>query len=233
MLVGAFAIGNPSTALAANWTGSGYGAMSVWAQSEYEVFVEAHCESTTPIAAIDYNLSTNTLGSGLPAEPWVDGSTVLYYPPDVYVIRTKLIRFTEGFNGKRDMVVCFAAYDDTGSLVSVSQVYWNSIMCDDTQPVTFAPHATTVKRNATATFRYKVGDNLSPRASVLIRIDKRVAGGRRKVLTMQVGTVSTGKMHSYSYPCRLLRGTYRFTVLATDEAGNHALTRGQNRLTVR
>ncbi len=76
-------------------------------------------------------------------------------------------------------------------------------------------------------------DLLSPKANITIRIRDH-AGRTRKVL--HLGWRRTDKTHvtgTSVWRCRLPRGTYRYTVLATDLAGNKQTKAGSNRLIVR
>ncbi|MFA4966038.1 MAG: hypothetical protein WC709_10465 [Thermoleophilia bacterium] len=88
---------------------------------------------------------------------------------------------------------------------------------------------TSVRRGARASLRYRVND-LTPTASVRLVIRTR-AGAVRKVF--RLGPRVTGTPLVYRFRCYLARGVYRYTVYATDEAGNRQSLAGRARLTVK
>ena len=100
---------------------------------------------------------------------------------------------------------------------------------DTTAPVPLAPNKATVVRGSKATLKYRVDDDLAPKATVTIRIKN--AGGTT-VKTLHPGKVATGKPHSTSFTCLLAKGAYRFVVSARDLAGNGGVP-ASNTLTVR
>ena len=100
---------------------------------------------------------------------------------------------------------------------------------DRLRPVTTAPSSETVAKGETATLRYKVTDRSDRLVAVTIRIDKLDG---TTVKTLQLLKQRTGKTLSARFVCKLPKGKYRFTVLATDPAGNHATTLGANKLYV-
>jgi hypothetical protein len=102
---------------------------------------------------------------------------------------------------------------------------------DTTGPLTFALHATSVKKGQRATLWYRVIDDRSADATVTIRIRTR-AGALKK--TLALGLKGTGTDRRCGFTCRLARGVYRFTVEARDLSGNAAQDPlGTNRLTVK
>jgi hypothetical protein len=105
----------------------------------------------------------------------------------------------------------------------------DSIILDTHRPVTYAPYAASGAKGSNIALRYKVTDNLSPKAWVAIKIRK----GTSLVKTVTLDYRATGKLLSSSFRCDLARGTYRFSVGAQDLAGNSATRIGTNYLIVR
>ena len=92
--------------------------------------------------------------------------------------------------------------------------------------------AATARRGRTCTLRYSVADAVpgSPTASVKIVV--RDARGRVKWSGRQYGR-PVNKALTCKFRCTLARGTYRFSVSATDQAGNPQAAVASNRLVVR
>jgi hypothetical protein len=103
-----------------------------------------------------------------------------------------------------------------------------AVRIDAGRPTTRA-RAALVRRGARVKLRYRVAD-LTPRANVRLVI-KTTAGAPRK--TLRPGWRGTNALRSASWRCTLPRGTYRFFVYATDQAGNRQRVAGSARLTVR
>ena len=103
-----------------------------------------------------------------------------------------------------------------------------TVKIDAGRPRTSA-RAAIVRRGARVTLRYRVAD-LTPRANVRLVV-KTTAGAPRK--TLRPGWRGTNAPRSASWRCTLARGTYRFYVYATDQAGNRQKVAGSARLIVR
>ena len=118
-------------------------------------------------------------------------------------------------------------------LLNAAYNAWKGNAGSDTKgPRTYAPRSATVRKGARAVLYYRVTDNISPRASVTIRIRTR-AGVLKKTLTLGLKRTGPALRH-VRFRCRLSRGVYRFTVYARDLSGNAAQQPlGRNRLTVR
>ncbi len=102
---------------------------------------------------------------------------------------------------------------------------------DTTGPRTYATRSTRVRKGKIATLYFRVTDDKSTGATVVIRIKKR-SGATKKTLVL--GLKGTGVERRARFRCKLARGTYRYWVDARDMAGNPAQTPlGNNRLTVR
>ena len=108
-----------------------------------------------------------------------------------------------------------------------------TVKIDTRGPTTAAPQPSTVVRGFWPALSYRAQDLLSPKADITIRIaDHR--GRTRQVI--HLGWQRTNQTHVTGmlvWRCRLPRGTYRYTVLAPDLAGNKQTKAGSNRLIVR
>jgi hypothetical protein len=109
-----------------------------------------------------------------------------------------------------------------------------TINVDTRKPNTQAPYAASVCGYADATLRYKVVD-AAPNGgtgTVTVKI-KNSAGEVVKTLGPYKGVAVNKLASAKLYSCQLRHGTYRFSVFATDRAGNvQRLPAGSNRLTV-
>ena len=95
---------------------------------------------------------------------------------------------------------------------------------------TRAQNAVSVKRNATATFKFKVSDVQSTKTTVTIKIKK----GSTTKKTFSLGSKSVNTSLSYKVKITLPKGKYTWFVYAKDQAGNaQASPAGKNTLTVK
>jgi hypothetical protein len=117
-------------------------------------------------------------------------------------------------------------------LLNAAYNAWKGNTDGDTEgPRTYAPHGAVVQKGQRATLLYRVTDDLSPSATVTIRICTR-AGALKK--TLALGLKGTGPERHCHFICRLARGVYRFTVEARDLSDNPAQQPlGGNWLTVK
>ena len=106
-----------------------------------------------------------------------------------------------------------------------------SVKIDTRKPRPYANWSARVVRGHAATLRYYVSDSRpgSPRATAVIKI--RTPAGRSLKTVVVRGPVNSSL--SAHFVCWLARGSYRFTVSATDAAGNTQAASASNRLTVR
>jgi M6 family metalloprotease-like protein len=170
---------------------------------------------TLSLAAADTDSGVASTGYALNGGPWTAG-TVVELPAD---------RTTHANDGVH--TVDFGSIDNAGNVEAARRL---KVRIDTTGPRARAPLAASARRGATAKLAYSVGDALSPRADVTIKV-RRLSG--RVVRTLRAPGVTTGVRHTRSFACTLARGTYRFQVLAVDLAGNRQVTVGWNTLRVR
>jgi hypothetical protein len=125
--------------------------------------------------------------------------------------------------------VLYRSIDDAGNIELARSC---SVRIDTRRPTPLANWAGTVRRGHTASLAYSVRDPRpgSPTADVTIRV-KSSAG--RLVQKLVVHDVAVNKRLVAKFVCRLAKGRYRFSVCATDAAGNTQSTVASNRLTVR
>ena len=115
--------------------------------------------------------------------------------------------------------------DTTGRDVPAS----TGFRIDVTGPVTAALQNATARRGAFARLLYYVADELSAKATG-VKIVVRRSG--KTVKTFNLGTKQTGKKYAKFFRARLAKGTYRWSVFATDTAGNAQRMVGTKRLKV-
>ena len=100
---------------------------------------------------------------------------------------------------------------------------------DTKRPTTKAPAAAKVVRGRKATLKFTVSD---PRPTCgFAKVVIKIKGPQKKTITLKRRAVN--KPLTARFTCKLARGTYRFTVYATDLAGNKQLRAGANRLKVK
>ena len=83
-----------------------------------------------------------------------------------------------------------------------------------------------------ATLKYQVNDaapNLGT-ATAVIKIKNRAG---KVVKTIKPGAKAVNVLQKATFTCKLAKGTYKFSVTATDAAGNKASNTAVNKLTVR
>ena len=106
------------------------------------------------------------------------------------------------------------------------------VLIDTRRPTPVANWAGLARRGARCALRYLVRDARpgSPTATVTLRIVDR----HRKLVYKTVLTgVAVDRLQRYEFTCWLPKGRYRFTVAATDQAGNRQTAAAGNRLVVR
>ena len=128
------------------------------------------------------------------------------------------------FNNPRNVGVIEDADGNQTPVVSIT------VRLDTHGPTTVAPAASYARTGKTALVRFKVKDAMSPKARVTVTVRTR---GGKLIRVIKLGQRPTNRLLGAKFACNLRRGTYRFTVLATDLAGNKQVKAGANRLIVR
>ena len=124
--------------------------------------------------------------------------------------------------------VLYRSVDVAGNVEQTRSV---AVGIDTRRPTPLATKAARVRRGHTATLLFSVRDPRpgAPTAAVTIRV--RTSSGRLvKKAVLNARPVNTALR--YSFVCRLPAGTYRFSVYATDAAGNPQTGATSNRLIV-
>jgi hypothetical protein len=122
----------------------------------------------------------------------------------------------------------YRSIDKVGN-AEVKRTCW--VFIDTRRPTPVANWAGLARRGARCALRYLVRDARpgSPTATVTIRIvDRHDKLVRKTVLT----GVAVDRLQRYTFTCWLPKGRYRFTVAATDQAGNRQMAAARNTLVV-
>ena len=126
-------------------------------------------------------------------------------------------------------IIRYSAVDDAGNVEKALDAV---VRIDTRRPRVVTNWAASARRGRTASLRYVVSDPRpgSPTATVTIRVTTRSGRLMRKLTakTVRVDTHLTA-----SFACTLAKGRYRFSVYATDAAGNRQAKVSSNTLTVR
>lgn len=107
-----------------------------------------------------------------------------------------------------------------------------TVSIDTRKPQPRAPYSASVTRGRTATLRYRINDAAPCAGTARPVIKVRTLGGRL-VKTFRPAARPVGAWLKLRFMCKLARGTYRFTVYATDAAGNRQARTASNKLVVR
>ena len=121
----------------------------------------------------------------------------------------------------------YRALDNAGNVEAIRSC---RVAIDTRKPRPYANWAASVVRGHAATLRYYISDRRpgSSRATAVIKV--RTPAGRALKTVIVRGPVNSSL--SAHFTCWLARGNYRFTVSATDAAGNTQATLASNRLAV-
>jgi photosystem II stability/assembly factor-like uncharacterized protein len=164
---------------------------------------------------LTFTASDNSGGSGvdytqykLGSGSWTKGSTVTISTPGT-------------------TTVSYRSADKAGN---VEKTKTATVKIDTGLPTTTAS-AATVKANKVVSLKFEVMDPKPTcgQATVTIKIKK----GTKTVKTLKVGVVVTNKALTYKYKAKLKKGSYTYSVLATDVAGNKATKIGSATLKVK
>jgi acyl-CoA thioesterase I len=125
--------------------------------------------------------------------------------------------------------VSYCSVDNAGNREATKSC---TVKIDTRGPKTVAARPCVVERGFWPALSYRANDLLSPKAEISIRISD--AKGRTRHI-VHLGWQRTNQTHVTSvlgWRCRLPVGSYRYTVLATDLAGNTQTQAGSNKLIV-
>ena len=124
------------------------------------------------------------------------------------------------------------AYHATDAAGNVEPSQTLTVHHDSSRPTTRAPRAAAVRRHRTAALKYEVRDATpnAGTATVVIVIKNRHG---KVVKRLHLGTRPVNTALTARFTCKLRAGTYRFSVQATDAAGNTQAKAATQRLTVR
>ncbi len=107
-----------------------------------------------------------------------------------------------------------------------------TVNIDTRGPATLAPSAARVKQRRVAVLRYEVRDATPNAGTADVTITIKDRRGR-VVKRLQLGSKPVNTALTARFRCALRPGTYRFSVRATDAAGNPQANVASQKLTVR
>ena len=99
----------------------------------------------------------------------------------------------------------------------------------DLGPMTYAAANLSVKKGKAVTFKYGVAEDVSAKASASIVIKK----GSTVKSTIKLGLVQCGSWLTKKWTCKLAKGSYRWSVYATDQGGHAQVLVGSKALKVK
>lgn len=125
-------------------------------------------------------------------------------------------------------------YGATDDRVIVAPDQTITVNVDTRKPATAAPSSAAARRGAAATLKYRVDDTTPCAGTAVVTIKIRNGAGTI-VKTLRLGSKCVGTLRSarFTVPATWKACAYRFTVYATDAAGNAQAKAASNRLTVK
>jgi FG-GAP-like repeat len=199
-----------SVLLADIWAPTGttvVGADGRWHNSPFDVTIVPGVDAISGVAGTQYSID---------GVPWVDGLLIpLPAPAD------------HSFDGAH--IVGYRSIDGAGN-VAPEQTFVARI--DTSRPRTLAPWPVTVKRGRTAVLTYRVNDDVRGDSHAAVTVRVRTLSGHLVKLLRAYDKPANTRL-TIAFRCTLPRGRYRFSVHATDLAGNTQDRIGINWLTVR
>jgi len=165
----------------------------------------------------------NSGGSGisytqcrLDGGPWIDATSLTIAAPASHA--------NDGVH-----TVLYRSADNAGNVEKAKSC---TVKIDTRPPRVVANWAAKVNRGHTAGLQYDVSDPRpgSPTATVTIRIRN---AANRLAKTLVAKSVAVDERLAARFLCKLAKGRYRFSIYATDAAGNPQKKVGSNSLTVR
>ena len=168
------------------------------------------------LTATDTASGVQSTGYSLDGGPWQNGTAVVVAAPADH-----------SNDGHHTLV-----YSSVDNVRNSETARTRDVRIDTRRPSTAAPYASSVRRGFLATVRFRVNDAPpnAGRTKVVIRV--RDSWGR-VVKTLTVGARPVNTLQTYRFRCWLPQRTYRFSVYATDAAGNKQATIASNKLIVR
>ena len=221
------------------WTSTRF-TVQPWVRTPVAVYsFNAHWVPATVGAAVPAGIAwavTARRGSATPEPPWewtYSNPLFVTAPADYWIEQGDTSLALNGQEGADDITLHLKAYDaNSGNIDEMSVHYY--VTLDQTRPVTYAPRPAACRRGATVALRFRITDNLSRKEKTTIMITR--CGAVVKVLScgwrLTWGGAPSPNQRK-TFRCTLPKGRYRFTVKATDQAGNAAVRLGSNTLTVR
>ena len=143
---------------------------------------------------------------------------------DVVVPADAVGHTTDGVN-----TLSYFATDKVGNVEAAHAV---TVRMDTRRPQTAAPSRASVRRGQTARLQYIVNDQAPNGGTAAVTV--KIRNQKHKVVrTLTLGSQRVNVILRASFRCSLRPGRYRFSVYATDLAGNRQASVGSNRLVVR
>ena len=106
-----------------------------------------------------------------------------------------------------------------------------TVKIDTGKPTSTATRNVTVKKGKKAKLSFRVSDPAPSCGAASVTITIKLKG--KTVKTIKIANVATNKARSYTFKVTLKKGSYRWTVKATDIAGNTGKVSAAKKLTVR
>lgn len=120
--------------------------------------------------------------------------------------------------------------DDAGN---VSPERTTNVRVDTRGPDSYALNRAVINYNGSPTLSYKVLDQAPNGGTADVTIQIKNSKGVIKKPELSFVNRKIGVVYSYSFWCKLPRGTYTYYVYATDTAGNKQVNLGSNQLVVK
>jgi photosystem II stability/assembly factor-like uncharacterized protein len=173
--------------------------------------VKLTCVASDDLAGIEATYSS------VNGAPQVAGATLVLPAP-----------LTRAGDGR--FVVQYWSVDKAGNAEAYK---YATVKIDTVRPTVSARYPASVVRYGTAKLRFTVKDKTLYRYGVKAAARIVIRNSHNRVVKTIKKSVKTGVGSTASFRCKLARGTYKFSVYATDPAGNKQVKVVSNRLTVR
>ena len=121
-------------------------------------------------------------------------------------------------------------YYSVDGMNNTESVKATTIKVDNVKPATTAPSKSTIRRRRKGRLYFRVDDPYTDNRTYVKLVIKK---GRSTKKTLNLGLVKANQKTYASYTPRLAKGTYRFYVYATDQAGNIQANVASNKLIVK